>query len=284
MKIGGFYMSWKNKPSEINKIEPSNPTELILYLDESGSSEMKRIHQLISLDQIISTDDKYFTLTSVAIQRSKHNEISDEILNLKKKHWGDGFYIHITKTKCEKRRICFHSYDIRKSRGPFRHSVLKDYDGFIVDLTEILGKLDVKIFSISINKEELYKRQPTSRNVYEMAVTLLIEQIGNYIDDKKITVVVESRGKNENSQLHKHFVGLVDSDKGKVMFDFIQGVHFNQKWNGSDKLKTYIGLELADLFCYPIATFAKTGEKSRPFLAIESKLCGYPNYEGKGLI
>ena len=67
-------------------------------------------------------------------------------------------------------------------------------------------------------------------------------------------------------------------------FDKIKGVYFNGKWQtDSDCKKSYFGLELADLYSYPIHKFCKTGQKDEAFKILEKKLYKYPYYDGCGL-
>lgn len=44
-----------------------------------------------------------------------------------------------------------------------------------------------------------------------------------------------------------------------------------------------MGLEIADLFSYPIHKFIKRNVKDKAFLMFENKIVGYPNYKNKGI-
>ena len=62
----------------------------------------------------------------------------------------------------------------------------------------------------------------------------------------------------------------------------ISGVYFNPKWN-EEYSSTYVGLEITDLFSYPIHKFVKRNTKDKAFLIFEDKIVGYPNYKNKGI-
>ena len=51
----------------------------------------------------------------------------------------------------------------------------------------------------------------------------------------------------------------------------IVGIYFNKKWNDS-KTHTYVRLEIADLFTYPIHKFVRSQIKDLSFFTIEKKL------------
>lgn len=283
-------MSWKTRPTGMDTIENLPTTEWLLFLDESGTPEMKTIHRLACRDEQIEINDKYFTLTGALIKTSEYQKIIKQFDKLKRKYWNDGIYHYrnIKKNRDEQRQICFHSYEIRKRKGPFHEEVLEEYNSFIQDLDLLLSNLYIKVFSVVIDKGLCYdiSIEIDAHRIYNVGASLLLENIGKIIGSEEATVMAEARGKYEDKLLLDYIVNLVDYHekvKDNENFKFIKGLYFNGKWNAS-KLKSCAGLEIADLFCYPITTFVKTKEKSRPFLVVESKIHGYPEYEYKGLI
>ena len=62
----------------------------------------------------------------------------------------------------------------------------------------------------------------------------------------------------------------------------IKGVYFNPKWYGGHS-STFAGLEIADLFSYPIHQYVKYKKPNKSFQAIESKIASYPDYTNRGL-
>lgn len=59
-------------------------------------------------------------------------------------------------------------------------------------------------------------------------------------------------------------------------------MYFNPKWN-EEYSSTYVGLEITDLFSYPIHKYVKRNTKDKAFLTFEDKIVGYPNYKNKGI-
>ena len=78
---------------------------------------------------------------------------------------------------------------------------------------------------------------------------------------RKGIILLESRGYKEDSILLKHI---------------------NPKWQDNYHTTT-VGLEIADLFSYPIHKFLKLEKKDKAFKIIENKIIGYPEYLNKGL-
>lgn len=66
----------------------------------------------------------------------------------------------------------------------------------------------------------------------------------------------------------------LDGLSGKIIQKTLTGrFYFNAKWNiQKDSLDTFCGLEIADLVAHPLRHYAKTNEKSRPYIAFEDKI------------
>ena len=74
----------------------------------------------------------------------------------------------------------------------------------------------------------------------------------------------------------------LDKISSKELKSKIDGVYFNPKWN-EEYSSTYVGLEITDLFSYPIHKYVKRNTKDKAFLTFEDKIVGYPNYKNKGI-
>ena len=99
--------------------------------------------------------------------------------------------------------------------------------------------------------------------------------------------MLEARGKEEDSDLLEHISKVIlksgtKSIKSSELSNKIKGVYFNPKWN-EEYSATYIGLEITDLYSYPIHKFIKRNKKDQAFLTYENKIDGYPNYLNKGI-
>ena len=62
----------------------------------------------------------------------------------------------------------------------------------------------------------------------------------------------------------------------------IKGVYFNPKWN-KEYSSTYVGLEIVDLFSYPIYQYVKYQKTNPAFEVLLHKISGYPDFVNKGL-
>lgn len=124
-------------------------------------------------------------------------------------------------------------------------------------------------------------------SVYEVAFDFLMER---YIyatkNDKKGIIMLEARGKKEDKKLLEHILKVMSIGNKKIsakeLNTKINGIYFNPKWN-QEYLHTFTGLEIVDLFSYPIHQFAKYGSKSLSFEIVEKKIDKFPNYINKGL-
>lgn len=190
-------------------------------------------------------------------------------------------------TKLEQdRAVCFHSRDIRKHDNCFNDSII-NYEKFMIDLTDSMKNIKCKIISISINLYE-YLKEGYTHNVYNVAFDFLLERYIYATDNnKKGVIMLEARGKNEDKELLEHIEKVINKTGTKKISSRelqakIEGVYFNPKWN-EEYSSTYVGLEITDLFSYPIHKYVKRNIKDKAFLTFENKIDGYPNYKNKGI-
>ena len=64
----------------------------------------------------------------------------------------------------------------------------------------------------------------------------------------------------------------------------IRGVFFNEKSTEASLANIYPGIEIADLFSYPLHCFARYGEPRKDFAIVEKKLSNYPDYYSYGFL
>lgn len=131
-------------------------------------------------------------------------------------------------------------------------------------------------------------RKGYTYNVYDVAFDFLLER---YIyvtkNNKKGIIILEVRGKDKDKELLKHINKVINKSGTKKICvrelrTKIKGVYFNPKWDDEYSF-TYVGLEIADLFSYPIHKLVKINKKDRAFIVFEDKIVGYPNYKNKGI-
>ena len=132
-------------------------------------------------------------------------------------------------------------------------------------------------------------------NTIKDGIKIINEDLG--IEIKKVLVNVPDynvkfmyvTGKiNVNGKIETEHINKVINHTGtkkissKELRTKIDGVYFNPKWN-EEYSSTYVGLEITDLFSYPIYKYIKRNTKDKAFLIFEDKIVGYPNYENKGI-
>lgn len=274
---------WYDKPTKI--LEMRKDIDYIMCIDENGSSSnLTYVLKQISNDKPLSEDDKYFTITGCIFAKNDYFHAKRMIQSLKNKHWKDGMF-YDSKSKSN-RAVCLHSRDIRKRDCAFNESVI-NYNEFMVDLSNTMKDIKCKIISISINLYEYLKKGYT-HNVYNVAFDFLLERyIYDTDNNKKGIIMLEARGKDEDKELLDHIskvVNLTGTKKisSRELKSKIKGIYFNPKWN-EEYSDTYVGLEITDLFSYPIHKYIKRDNKDKAFLLFEDKIVGYPNYKNKGI-
>lgn len=274
---------WYDKPIKIRQL--SDEIEYIMCIDENGSSNnLIYILKQISNDKEVLKDDKYFTITGCIFTKKEYMDSKNIIKELKNKYWENGKFYDKKSNKAK--TVCFHSREIRKHDNCFNDSLI-NYNEFMVDLTNAMINIQCKIISISINLYEYLKRGYT-HNVYNVAFDFLLERyIYATSGNKKGIIMLEARGKEEDSELLEHISKVIRKTgtkniKSSELKNKIKGVYFNPKWN-EEYSSTYTGLEITDLYSYPIHKFIKRNKKDQAFLTYENKIVGYPNYNNKGI-
>ena len=274
---------WYDKPTKI--LSMRKDIDCIMCIDENGSSSnLTYVLKQISNEKELSEDDKYFTITGCIFTREEYMNSKKLIKALKNKYWNNGIF-YDTKSKRDK-AVCLHSRDIRKHDSCFNDSVI-NYNEFMVDLSDTMKDIKCKIISISVNLYEYLKKGYT-HNVYNVAFDFLLERyIYDTENNKKGIIMLEARGKDEDKELLEHISKVINHTGTKKISSRelkakIDGVYFNPKWN-EEYSSTYVGLEITDLFSYPIHKYIKRNTKDKAFLVFEDKIVGYPNYKNKGI-
>lgn len=254
----------------------------MMFVDESGTSDITNMLRLISNKKNIGVDDKFFTVTGCIFTQQDYEIAKDRINELKNKYWENGEYKYGEVIK----KVCFHSREIRRNEGPFSNNCI-NYKDFVIDLSKLIEEINYKIISVTINKED-YLLKRYRFDIYNTAMCFLIQR---YIYCMPTlcngAIVLESRGKLENKVLEREMSHIIN-DTGirnittVELKNKINGIYFNSKWNDSCE-NTFCGLEIADLTSYPIYKYAKRGKKDLAFNCLEKKIDKYPNYINKGL-
>ena len=251
----------------------------IVCFDENGSSsELDYIRQTMAKGGQVDDNRRFFTLTGCLFSRDDFFFTDTLLRQLKKQHWHD-----------ESPDVLFHSREIRRKLGKFNMSD-KKYKAFIESLSNALSLVPCTVFSITFDLVEYVKGNYTY-DPYDVAFDHLLERIVTHLRRSqsetapRIALVFETRGAREDGQLLNHAAKLLYTtgtkwaDKVQLQ-KWVRGVFFNEKSTISDHKNLYPGIEIADLFSYPIHRFARYGHAGKDFEVVKQKLYGCPHKKG----
>ena len=236
----------------------NNYSEYIVFVDESGDHGLKTIDQgypMFVLAFCIFKKDDYANHLVPAIKHFKFN------------HFGHD-------------QIILHETDIRKDRGAF--SILKSRemkDAFLNELSAIVKETSFVFVATTIRKEALREKYTNPENPYHLALGFGLERIYYYLRDigavkAKTHIVVEKRGKQEDSELELEFRRVCDRNnypREVLPFEIVF----------ADKRSNSAGLQMADLIARPVGVKTlRPDQPNQAYDVIEDKF--YRN--GKGQI
>jgi hypothetical protein len=219
-----------------------------LFIDESGD------HGLVKLD----VNFPVFVLCGALMNEDSYFKLRDEINDIKKTFWGD-------------KDVIFHSRDIRKCQKEFQ--IFFDLElkaQFYKELNSCMSSNDYHIISSAIQKSKYIKTYgKLSNDVYELSLSFIIERAVFCLDELKkddedvcLYVVIEKRGKKEDSALAEHFQRLLA--RGTAFVDKERLSSLSPKIIFRDKKQNVNGLQLADLLAYPTARYVIDKNRANP--------------------
>lgn len=217
-------------------MEIQNNSKYYLFIDECGD------HNLGKYDPTFPI----FTLCGILVSYNNLKLLTNDFLKLKRAIFGNT-------------EVIIHSVDIRKWRNAF--FVLKDDDlrvRFFSGIEDILSRHNAYIIvSCTILKEQLSKFcvRGEEDDVYGLSLSYLIERSIFYVDNQQlenpqISIIVERRGKKEDSQLLNYYNGLRNRGTKWIKPDRLRN-HI-RSFEFKYKRDNIIGLQIADLIAYPI--------------------------------
>ena len=226
-----------------------------LFIDESGD------HGLTNPNP----DFPVFILCGVIIAADEYENIRQSFNQIKQALWGN-------------KEVIFHSRDIRKCEKEFvLFFDLEKKKWFYENLNEVIQKHQYTVIASAIQKDLYVKRfGRLSNNVYEIALSFIIERTIFYLDDikqpeKELEIIIERRGKREDKNLEEHFQRLLARGTGYVLPQRMK--EYQLKITFLSKKENINGLQLADLIAYPIARHVIEPNRANPaFEQIEAKI------------
>lgn len=217
--------------SEVMRPVPSDSaySNYIVYVDESGDHGME------------SLDPNYplFVLAFCVFHKRHYAErIVPTLQKFKFNHFGHDL-------------VVLHETDIRKEVGAFRFQSRLHKEAFLGRLTDIIEASNFILICCVIDKMQLRQRSgPAPHNPYHLALGFCLETLHELMQEKKqddrlTHVVVECRGKKEDTELELEFRRICDGTNRRNLrlpFDIVF----------ADKRVNSAGLQLADLVARPV--------------------------------
>jgi len=177
-------------------------------------------------------------------------------------------------------QIILHEREIRKGEGDFAFlSRTGRLESFIEELSLAIDETPMTIIASVIDKPALVTRYVTPDSPYELGLQFILERLHLAIGSNNIPIIIESRGKKEDSQLELAFRRICDGDN-------YFNTHLNYTPIFASKQSNTIGLQIADLTARPIGLHVlKPEQDNRAFDIIKTKLrrSSYGKYWGWGL-
>jgi hypothetical protein len=190
------------------------------FLDEHGSADPKTYKA-----------DKYFVVTAVLSNPSVKDSISDNLENLKAKHFGKKSYV-IHRTDLYK--------DIQKK------SNMKD---FLTDLKSTLNDTFV-IFQVIVNKENAYKKGWVTKSVYRKVYRALLANITKFSVAKSVRniICVEASSSGQDIIIYQNFFHFIANGIPTLKINPADVKQYLTSLDFVTKINNDAGEQLADLF------------------------------------
>lgn len=290
----GKTYKWWEKPQLPDTIPED--IDYIMFVDENGqSSSFESIKKKIRNNIPLDTTEKYLCLTGVVISVDEFIRAKNLFKELKCKNWQDGQWHNPTIKRIE--CVHIHSSDfnsVKNRRNAMRLLNDEQILDFMSDLTQLIASLDITVISSFIDNEQFIATYKNPIEVYHLATTFIFERFVMHMNtvnkNSKGIVVFESRKEQDKRQLE--FAAELIFEGSTCMSAYqlriINAIYFSPKMHLTEKNNSYIGIELADIVSYPVYKYCIEYINNRSFnrddwLAVEKKLCRYPNYIGYGL-
>jgi len=207
----------------------------LMYIDESGDT--------IPLSQ---NGKKFLVLTGCIIQENDIHNIEEKFREIKGKYYQD------PDIEIKSNFLRYANPDLMEN-SPLKLNSKKKYDELEKEIADFLKDINVTLYSVVVHKEPYWSQYP-AQNPYHIAYVFLLERFQKYLKQKDslgICIIDPREGQTE-----KHFMGNELSSLHEKMRhgdgsiwtkcpNIIEKLLFSQ----SDQT---IGIQIADLFCYPI--------------------------------
>lgn len=207
----------------------------ICYIDESGDT--------IPLSQ---KGKKFLVLTGCVINETDIRQIESELRKIKTTYYQN------PEIEIKSNFLRYANPDLKES-SPLKLNSRDRYNELEDSITKFLVKIPVTVYSVVIDKKAYWEQYP-SQNPYDIAYMFLLERFHKFLIEQNslgICIIDPREG-----QVEKTFIGPeLDRIHNKMRWE--DGNFWSKCPNIVERLlfstsdKT-IGIQLADLYCYPI--------------------------------
>jgi Protein of unknown function (DUF3800) len=141
-------------------------------------------------------------------------------------------------------------------------------EDFYTQVNELISRNNYTILASAINKKEYIKKYgKLSDDIYELALSFIIERAVFFLDDKQhqqkqLNIVIEKRGAKEDKKLHEHFQKLLARGTNYITPERLKLIDVKIEFRS--KKDNINGLQLADLIAYPLARFVMHTNRANP--------------------
>jgi hypothetical protein len=224
-------------------------SDYVVYVDESGD------HSLASIDP----DYPVFVLALCVFHKRHYSEkIIPAIEKLKFNYFGHD-------------NVVLHEHEIRKQKGPFAFlSHRPTRIEFMARLSSIMEAGNFVLIACAVDKTRLNRAEGAATNPYHIALGICLEALLSFLAEKgqdklQTHVIVECRGKKEDSELELEFRRICDGNNAAnrhLPFDIVY----------ADKKTNLAGLQLADLVARPVGLgYLRPGQANQAFELLKRK-------------
>ena len=219
-----------------------------MYIDESGDT--------VPLSQ---NGKKFLVLTGAIIHETEIPKTETEFRKIKTKYYQN------PDVEIKSNFLRYANPDLSEN-SPIKLNDRKKYDELEKDMGDFLKSIEVVLYTVVIDKESYWDQYP-SQNPYDIAYVFLLERFQKYLVESKslgICIIDPREG-----QVEKAFIG-----------EELDRIHNKMRWEESDLWKKCpniierllfstsdktIGIQIADLFCYPVFHLFEYNKKPRQY-------------------
>lgn len=224
-------------------------SDYVVYVDESGD------HSLASIDPGYPV----FVLALCVFHKRHYSEqIIPAVEKLKFNYFGHD-------------SVVLHENEISKQKGAFAFlSHRPTRIGFMEQLNSIMEASNFILITCVVDKTRLSRSEGTSSNPYHIALSICLNALHGFLAEKgqetlRTHVVVECRGKKEDSELELEFRRLLDGSSAggqRLPFEMVF----------ADKKTNLTGLQLADLVARPVGVnYLRPAQVNQAFEVLKRK-------------